>query len=82
MSAQTRASLIPHLNKPYGDSERTDGGSSQFVATVSSLSRGLLQIRHGLLLEWIAQMRSDTLVIDDGDAGVASEKQDKKFWRN
>ena len=54
-----------------------DGGSSQFVTTVSSLSRGLLQIRHGLSLEWIVQMRSNTLVLDDGDVGVASEQQDR-----
>ena len=59
-----------------------DGESSRFVTNASSLSRGLLQIRHGLSLKWIAQMRSDTLVVDDGDAGVASEKQDKKFWGN
>ena len=54
-----------------------DGESGRFVTNASSLSRGLLQIRHGLSLKWIAQMRSDTLVIDDGDAGVASEKQDR-----
>jgi hypothetical protein len=52
-----------------------DGESSRFVTNVSSLSRGLLQIRHGLSLEWIAQMRSDTLVLDDGDAEVVSEQQ-------